>query len=615
MRAPVLSPLAAAVLCALFPPLVSSDAPSIDPRLSSSNPLAPSPEATRRNAFKIFNAVHSAARQWGSSLDHNGMSFFLATVPEGNVFFHGASTPDRPEGMEWLAFEIEHSQVFARSADPDEEEVSSPAGGKQEPARGASWHDLFRYEGHGSKSLLTGAAPRPAIPKDQQQHPMALSDGRVSNNDSGGDGGRPRPPRRSGPGYFQTYRAQRQLNLLYIDGMAAGKCPYGPLDTQDYVLLDWDVEEGERRKPGFGWSIELARAHQLCDVVAKKWEDAGTPIDGFVRMEAGFEIIYCHFEDGGGLERIAVDASPYKNQTGWVDWEASSFEWLRACSLRYNGFPAERITIDWSSMVSAFFYDVNLTNPDPRRPELPRVVNTTRWQRQAIKQRVDEVLEERHPAKRYGQTPQPNINWQGVVDSIVTRYSDRLAALASGTLSASESHSMINSLLLPFTSTASPTPYRPSLERCSSLYLEPALAHNGTSSWTAQDEFISAAVGTVSRRICQVLIDAWVALSTSSQQQRQQQQEGEEEGKMMAVSVDKSMAQLVGQLGWSTWRECGRCASPLEICFVAMFPFGTPEDHYAPRCKNASELGWDTGTNYWLGPVDGAGGSSAMSGE
>jgi hypothetical protein len=53
-------------------------------------PLPTSEHTTRLNAFQIFNAIHSAMRQWGSSLNHNGMSFFLATVPEGQLFYHGS---------------------------------------------------------------------------------------------------------------------------------------------------------------------------------------------------------------------------------------------------------------------------------------------------------------------------------------------------------------------------------------------------------------------------------------------------------------------------------------------------------------------------------------------
>ena len=53
------------------------------------------------NAIHIFNAVHSAMHQWGSSLHHNGMSFCLITIPDGTQFYHGSDTPDLVTGMEW----------------------------------------------------------------------------------------------------------------------------------------------------------------------------------------------------------------------------------------------------------------------------------------------------------------------------------------------------------------------------------------------------------------------------------------------------------------------------------------------------------------------------------
>ncbi|EAQ83551.1 hypothetical protein CHGG_09955 [Chaetomium globosum CBS 148.51] len=46
--------------------------------------FGPSKAAAQRNAFDIFNAIQSAMRQWGSSLNHNGMSLFVVTIPPGN---------------------------------------------------------------------------------------------------------------------------------------------------------------------------------------------------------------------------------------------------------------------------------------------------------------------------------------------------------------------------------------------------------------------------------------------------------------------------------------------------------------------------------------------------
>src|ERR1700712_1779421 len=76
--------------------------------------FGPSKPHARRRGPEIFNAVHNAMRQWGSSLHHNGMSFFLATVPKGVLLHHGNSSPLSPEDPDWLAYEIEHAENFAR---------------------------------------------------------------------------------------------------------------------------------------------------------------------------------------------------------------------------------------------------------------------------------------------------------------------------------------------------------------------------------------------------------------------------------------------------------------------------------------------------------------------
>ncbi|KAJ8109866.1 hypothetical protein OPT61_g7148 [Boeremia exigua] len=75
---------------------------------------AGSSDAVLSNANHIFNAIHSSMRQWGGSLNHNGMTMFLATVPEGTQLYHGTSSPDFVKGMQWLAFEPEHALIFAR---------------------------------------------------------------------------------------------------------------------------------------------------------------------------------------------------------------------------------------------------------------------------------------------------------------------------------------------------------------------------------------------------------------------------------------------------------------------------------------------------------------------
>ena len=40
-------------------------------------------ETVIKNAHHIFNAIYSSLRTWGSAMNHNGMSFFPATMPAG----------------------------------------------------------------------------------------------------------------------------------------------------------------------------------------------------------------------------------------------------------------------------------------------------------------------------------------------------------------------------------------------------------------------------------------------------------------------------------------------------------------------------------------------------
>lgn len=93
--------------------------PLLLPWLAAAGPLpgnidlVPITDSTT-HANHIFNAIHNSMRQFGSSLNHNGMSLFIATVPEGTELYHGTSTKDRVNGTQWLAFEPEHALIFAR---------------------------------------------------------------------------------------------------------------------------------------------------------------------------------------------------------------------------------------------------------------------------------------------------------------------------------------------------------------------------------------------------------------------------------------------------------------------------------------------------------------------
>ena len=471
----------------------------------------PNVASARANAKIIFNTVHSATRQWGSSVHHNGVSVFPVTVPEGTLLYHGNAYAEVPKVPEWLAFEIEHSENFARK---------------------------MIFSSRSSSGVQAVNEPDALFPES-------------------------RGPYKFDPGYLHVYQANRPLRLLYFDGMSAATASHlGTSDMQEYMFLDrtWNHDYGDI----------MLYAAALC----KKGAEWGG-VEGFVRMEAGFEIIKCNFSDGLDLishNRRPRRTTPEGQSEGWL------FEWLRAVTLRYNGIDGSRIIVDFSSMIHAGFYPTNLTNPDPENSHLPRLVSADPAQVARIRSDAKNIWLE--------QSSRPSVDWQGVVDMIEKRFSDRLQYLA--TKPPIEPFVWeINVLLNTFINYESFS-LEESIETCASHYLRPVIAS------TRQDKLIYAAVKAVTTRICSTLFQVRATLLA-----RHDANGSGSEDTLKSVEL---IHELVNWLDWTAWRMCRPSCPYDQICLIAVSPFGNRDLHYNPRCVNstgASEsMFFDD--NYWF---------------
>lgn len=228
--------------------------------LSSSPEYGHSIDAARHNAPYIFNALHSSMRQWGSSLKHNGLSFFPAAIPANTYLYHGTYQKGPAKGMEWLALEPEHAEFFARARRTSHE---SPDGNP------------------------------PRLPDDDPTRPDELRDAALLELVSRTANGSPK-------GYLHVYQTTRKLSrLLYIDGMSAEKTSLGTLNLTDIVLRN--TTDGNFR------GGEMVRALDLC-ALGSEWN-----IEGFIRLEAGFELILCNFTNG--LELRSAKQRPLYDET------------------------------------------------------------------------------------------------------------------------------------------------------------------------------------------------------------------------------------------------------------------------------------------------------------
>lgn len=523
--------------------------------------IGPSLDQARINAFPIFNSIHSAIRQWGSSLNHNGLAMIPAKVPKGNLLYHGTHSSEKTVGFEWLAFEPEHSEAFS-----------------------VSWR------AHQQRDISVSGQAVLSDVNDSEKLPEPLLSGQ-------------QPSIR---GYLRTYQARRDLNLLYVDGMSAGKGCLGTMDTQDLILR---MINGTSPCDHYMVDVvkhDMARISEFCEIF--------TPLgyDGILRMEAGFEIVYCDFDDGG-LRLLSQLRRPFWDKMKeWYDFARLAFHIVRAASQHYDGMAeAGRLQVDFSRMVSAYFYPVNITYPDANADEqlparrLPRLLSTTRSERQAIQRRVQEVAV---PGSG------PGINWQAIVDAVVSRYADRLTTLVRLSPGRLESDAeQFSAEIFVATNTHVDFPSTPddvsilamdaddeaaARARCQNHYLRQIELDKA--SFTPEDHLIYAAITQVTGRICGTLFQARSRIHGAYHSETHDPEKRRSALSRAAEISQESVRKLMGELQWTRWEKCGDCGIN-ELCFVPMFPIGSLEDHQKPRCLNESRIGvgLNLTRNYW----------------
>lgn len=524
--------LAACAVSAVSPALARSASPE---------EFRPSHDVAAERGPQIFNAVHNAMRQWGSSLHHNGMSYFLATVPEGVLFHHGNSRIESPTDPDWLAYEIEHAEGFARGR------MGRPPGGGG-PPDGGKPPSPPNFEEVSQLEIFEGDGPQQVIGDHEKTHKQEEVHG-----------------------YLHVYRTKQPLRFLYVDGMGGGKTNMGTLDSQDYLLRGVGAIRadtvGNKRAPG-GPMDEQQRAIDLCKL-CKDWQ-----LQGVIRMEAGFEIIKCDFADG--LDQIQVlqrpDSGPDRRG------ELGNLEFMRGLAERYQGIGSTRTIIDYSSMVSAFFFPANLTNPNPKRPDLPRLSNLVDSELSAIKSYLTNVIEERR------EKPQRTIDWQDVSDLIVGRYADRLEFMAEKIHSISKMSSEVSFLLdvfIDYSEKQEDARISAAIERCTNFYLRSITPE------TEADDLIHAAFESVTTKICSTLFEVRDLVASDALA----------DGTSLASAIEL-LRSLITTLGWARFKRCPACAVD-EVCLIPMWPFGTIEDYTTPRCTNGTQD--RDGENYWGG--------------
>ncbi|KAM0270352.1 hypothetical protein ACHAPA_003536 [Fusarium lateritium] len=490
----------------------------------------------------------------------------------GTTFYHGSRTNVTPSGPEWLAFDIEHAENFARSF--------RHRRGRGRPPQAKSSND----EVIGTGEIVPGSEEyREELRRRSDDTVFRTGDTEadISDEIKGNEGNDPVNFR----GYLHTYQTSRELNVLLIDGMSAGKTNMGTLDSQDFLLRENNTS---------GKLDEWHRAFDLCKL-ASEWG-----LDGFVRAEIGVEIIKCDFGNGLNLSSV-IRTELYDKTMG--RFGLAMFQWARAVAERYDGVGSDRLRIDFSSMVSGLFFPVNISSTMPERPDLKRLSAATLDELRYIKEYLKDIL--RQP-RRF------TVNWQGTADLIIDRYSKRLALMAYRSLPLRHFIEEIETATLTWVD-APTTPGDVSMagrevtnrtadaiEQCRIHYLLPALS--AKERWSAEDELTYTSFDAVLNLICQTLFSVRsLLLEASGSNLTDYKIKGDiDNNPELEEAIENgriTIQELIDTLGWSIWKKPQPC-TPDEISMIAMWPFGTKEDHWNPGCRTVDRVQHPT-DSYW----------------
>lgn len=452
------------------------------------------------DASLVFNSIHASMRQFGSSLRYENRCAFLATIPANTPLYHGTSKEEKIEGLKWLAFEPEHAMLFSHPSEHWSRRDSSAAPSHSNVvAEGLSQLTLLRT-GHDSASEpidhelwqvppneVSLKSPTPDIWQNFRDH--------------------------QDWGYLHTYSTTQPLRLLYLDGTSAAKTTLGTLDLQDKGIL----------QNRFNFSTTLdddnTRAKELCRVARTDWSDR---IDGFIRMETGFEVILCSVENAD-LRHEGTVATPKLKD---------AFSTYKALAQRFHGIGGGRVAVDYTTFFTthgAVLEGESLV---------------------ALRARLDALI--MNPP-----TPENRrINWQAFTDMIIERYAVPLRLLASQALqSKSDFDAEAQRLLFPFVDHRM-RDRDTEIQRCAAYPMPQSYSNCSAAN----------AVARVSKTICREL---FVAVD-------------EDVGLEQATS---RMRHLMSVLGWSTWKDCFPSCKDNEVCYVPVWPFTLALDkHRAPTC-------------------------------
>ncbi|GAM91417.1 hypothetical protein ANO11243_094670 [Dothideomycetidae sp. 11243] len=421
-------------------------------------------------------------RQFGESMHFNGMSLFLAQIPQGTQLYRGTSLPHPVTHLQWLAFEPEHALAVVHA-------LSKP-GVKQ---------------------------------------------------------------------YLHTYHTMRPLQMVYIDGQSAAKTTKGVFDVQDLIIRD-PTKAPKPPPPGSlppGALGDSERAEEMCHLAETTWKGK---IDGFIRMQGGFEVILC-----SAVRKLRVITIKALSTQAKVD----ELNYYKAVAARFDGIGDHRVSLDFDRMVSMYAYG-DLVYID--KQGFPRVNNRTTWLSMA-KTDLTKMTTSFHFSSGH--------DWQSIMDMYVSRYSDKIQNFASGHVKDfNRMLEIVDATLEAFIDYSRRDTKRETKD-CAEQFWPVDL----TSIFVCPTRLSVAAQASrlVAYRICTTFLTVEKMKDPRK-----------------AISAFRKLKKW---LDWATFKRCRGCAVD-AMCVAPIWPLGTKQDYEQPECRKSLEGLVGGKDSFWTEPTD-----------
>ncbi|KAG0145748.1 hypothetical protein CROQUDRAFT_63580 [Cronartium quercuum f. sp. fusiforme G11] len=226
-----------------------------------------------------------------------------------------------------------------------------------------------------------------------------------------------------------TYEALRPLRVIYLDGQSASVGTAGYQDSQTALIngtvpTELPPEESIAEE---SLRLEYERAKSLCKI-GLEWG-----FEGIVRMNAGFELIWCDFEDGLELVSHINATDPLANEPLASFYDAAGWEWTRETTRRYHDPGERRVELDPAGFIS--FYDrlPNLSQLRASRGfelvrDHHRLNGITPTEVSLIKDRLKATLARKNSSGWV--RPYDSINWFSIFRTVRDHYEPRIRHLA-----------------------------------------------------------------------------------------------------------------------------------------------------------------------------------------